>query len=71
MAAVARQLGSFSPMSLYRYVYSKDGLVDLMLDAVSGQVVMPGAPAGDWRGDLHAVAAGTWPRSSAICGPPS
>jgi AcrR family transcriptional regulator len=60
MAAVARQLGSFSPMSLYRYVYSKDGLVDLMLDAVSGQVVMPGAPGGDWRGDLHAVAAGTW-----------
>jgi hypothetical protein len=60
MAAVARQLGSFSPMSLYRYVYSKDGLVDLMLDAVSGQVVMPGAPAGDWRGDLHAVAPGTW-----------
>jgi len=60
MSAVARQLGSFSPMSLYRYVHSKDGLVDLMLDAVNGQVVMDGPVAGDWRGDLYAIAARTW-----------
>ena len=31
MRAVATALGSSTPMSLYRYVHSKDGLVDLML----------------------------------------
>ncbi len=34
MQAVAHALGNFTPMALYRYVYSKEGLVDLMLDAV-------------------------------------
>ena len=35
MKAVAARLGPYSPMALYRYVYSKDGLVDLMLDAAT------------------------------------
>ncbi|MEU8269307.1 TetR family transcriptional regulator [Sphaerisporangium sp. NPDC049002] len=31
MKAVAARLGPYSPMALYRYVHSKEGLVDLML----------------------------------------
>ena len=60
MAAVARRLGPFTPMALYRYVRNKDGLVDLMLDAVNGEVELPSAPSGDWRADLRALATRTW-----------
>ena len=53
MAAVAGRLGSYSAMALYRYVLSKDGLIDLMLDHAVGrgraseraQPVLAGRPA--------------------------
>jgi AcrR family transcriptional regulator len=60
MTAVARRLGPYTPMALYRYVHSKDGLIDLMLDAVTAEVPVPAEPSGDWRQDLHALATGTW-----------
>jgi AcrR family transcriptional regulator len=60
MRRVAADLGSSTPMSLYRYVGSKDGLVDLMLDAVYGEVALPPAPGGDWRADLEALTQRTW-----------
>ncbi|MBO0686166.1 MAG: TetR/AcrR family transcriptional regulator C-terminal domain-containing protein [Candidatus Dormibacteraeota bacterium] len=60
MAAVARRLGPYTPMALYRYVFSKDGLVDLMLDAATAEVVLPPRPSGDWRADLWAQATSTW-----------
>ena len=60
MRRVAAELGSSTPMSLYRYVGSKDGLVDLMLDAVYGEVELPDGPSGDWRADLETVARRTW-----------
>ena len=41
MKAVAARLGPYSAMALYRYVYSKDGLVDLMLDAATAEVPVP------------------------------
>ncbi len=59
MKAVAGRLGPYTPMALYRYVHSKDGLVDLMLDAAIGMVPVPDAPGSDWRGDLRTVAVGT------------
>ncbi|MGI5240310.1 TetR/AcrR family transcriptional regulator C-terminal domain-containing protein [Dactylosporangium sp. CA-139066] len=59
MKAVAARLGSYSPMALYRYVHSKDGLVDLMLDAVTAEVPIPSGPGPDWRADLRVLAAGT------------
>lgn len=59
MAAVARRLGPYSPMALYRYVGSRDGLIDLMLDASAGEVSVPSAPGGDWREDLRRLAAET------------
>jgi len=60
MRAVAKELGASTPMSLYRYVHSKDGLVDLMLDLANGEVPTPAAPGGDWRGELTTVAVDTW-----------
>jgi AcrR family transcriptional regulator len=59
MKAVAGRLGPFTPMALYRYVQSKDGLLDLMLDAAIGTVPLPDRPGPDWRADLRAVATRT------------
>jgi AcrR family transcriptional regulator len=60
MRRVAAELGSPTPMSLYRYVGSKDGLVDLMLDAVYGEIEVPAHPSGDWRTDLESLSRRTW-----------
>ena len=60
MRRVATELGSSTPMSLYRYVGSKDGLVDLMIDAVYGEVGLPERPSGDWRADLEPLTRRTW-----------
>ncbi|HEX4225782.1 MAG TPA: TetR/AcrR family transcriptional regulator [Pseudonocardiaceae bacterium] len=60
MRAVADALGGVTPMSLYRYVLNKDGLVDLMLDAVSAEVEVPAQPSSDWRADLRGAAASLW-----------
>ena len=59
MKAVAGRLGPYTPMALYRYVQSKDGLVDLMLDSAIRTVPVPERPGLHWRADLRAVAAGT------------
>jgi AcrR family transcriptional regulator len=60
MRAVADALGGVTPMSLYRYVLNKDGLVDLMLDAVSAEVDVPAEPGADWQADLRGVASSMW-----------
>ncbi|WP_328539014.1 TetR/AcrR family transcriptional regulator [Streptomyces sp. NBC_00344] len=60
MAAVAKRLGPFTPMALYRHVLSKDGLIDLMLDSVTAEIPLPDEPGGDWRADLRAVATESW-----------
>ena len=59
MHAVAGRLGSYTAMALYRYVYSKDGLVDLMLDAATAEVEVPAGPRPDWRADLRDLAVRT------------
>jgi AcrR family transcriptional regulator len=59
MKAVAARLGPYTPMALYRYVHSKDGLVDLMLDTVMGTVAVPDRPGPHWRDDLHTLATRT------------
>jgi len=59
MKAVAGRLGPYSAMALYRYVHSKDGLVDLMLDAATAEVPVPGRPGPSWRADLEALAGQT------------
>ncbi|MEV6875029.1 TetR/AcrR family transcriptional regulator C-terminal domain-containing protein [Amycolatopsis sp. NPDC051128] len=56
MRRVATDLGS-GTASLYRYVASRDELVDLMIDEVTGAEDTGGAGlTGDWRADLAAVA---------------
>ncbi|MFE3544307.1 TetR/AcrR family transcriptional regulator [Nocardia sp. NPDC059177] len=51
MGRVAKQLG-FTAMSLYRYVDSKNTLIDLLMDRVVGEppVIAPGTP---WRAGLE------------------
>jgi len=41
-----------STMSLYRHVGNKDDLVELMYDAVLGELTLPTAPTGNWRADV-------------------
>jgi AcrR family transcriptional regulator len=59
MKAVAARLGPYTAMALYRYVYNKDGLVDLMLDAATAEIPLPAQPGPDWRADLRGLAAQT------------
>ncbi|WP_219417847.1 TetR/AcrR family transcriptional regulator C-terminal domain-containing protein [Pseudonocardia nigra] len=58
MRAVAARVGARTPMSLYRYVGNKDGLVDLMLDEVYGEIVVP--EPGDWRACLRELGSSGW-----------
>ena len=60
MKAVAARLGPYTAMALYRYVYNKDGLVDLMLDAATAEIPrLAGKPGPDWRADLLELAGQT------------
>lgn len=55
MRRVATELGC-GTMSLYRYVPSRDGLLDLMVDAAISELDVPERPSGDWRADLTLLA---------------
>jgi AcrR family transcriptional regulator len=55
MRKVAARLGS-GTMSLYRYVSSKDDLIDLMVDEVMGEEDLPDEPSGGWRSELARLA---------------
>ncbi|MBE1488156.1 TetR/AcrR family transcriptional regulator [Plantactinospora soyae] len=54
MRRVAAALGT-GAASLYRYVATRDDLLDLMTDSVAGEYDLP-APSGDWQADLLAIA---------------
>jgi AcrR family transcriptional regulator len=54
MRAVARQLGS-GVMSLYRHVADRDALLDLVVEAMAGEIAMTPL-TGDWRADAVALA---------------
>jgi AcrR family transcriptional regulator len=54
MRRIARVLRA-GTMSLYWHVANKEQLLDLMLDALIGEVEVP-EPSGDWRADLRAQA---------------
>ncbi|HEY0717972.1 MAG TPA: TetR/AcrR family transcriptional regulator, partial [Streptosporangiaceae bacterium] len=60
MRRIAREL-SAGAMSLYWHVSSKQELLDLMLDAIQGEMAVP-VPTGDLRADLRAMAYG-WRQS--------
>jgi AcrR family transcriptional regulator len=57
MRRIAAEIGA-GAMSLYRYVPSRDNLVELMADRVMGEIDVTGMPSGDWRADLTRYADG-------------
>jgi AcrR family transcriptional regulator len=54
MRRIAQLLRS-GTMSLYWHVANKEHLLDLMLDTLTGELIIPGPP-GDWRSFLQATA---------------
>ena len=46
-------------MRLYGYISTKEELLDLMVDAVHGEMLRRGPPPGDWREALRAMAQAT------------
>ncbi|SDS08120.1 TetR/AcrR family transcriptional regulator [Microlunatus soli] len=54
MRAVAEALGS-KPASLYRYIRTRDELIELMVDRVNGEILRP-ADGDGWRTELLALA---------------
>ncbi|MGA8116567.1 MAG: TetR/AcrR family transcriptional regulator [Actinocatenispora sp.] len=58
MRALATRLGVRSPMALYRYVGSKDGLSDLMVDEIYGQIEVPRGEG--WRTALRGLGRTGW-----------
>lgn len=59
MRRVAGEVGSSTPMSLYRYVGGKDGITDLMLDQVFREIDLPDQPPTDWREAMRLLASHT------------
>ncbi|WP_084549952.1 TetR/AcrR family transcriptional regulator [Actinomadura rifamycini] len=57
MRRIAAEIGA-GAMSLYRYVPSRDDLVELMADRLQGEIDLEGVPSGDWRADLARYAGG-------------
>ncbi len=55
MRKVASRLGA-GTMSLYRYVATKQDVLDLMVDAVIGEVDQPGRESGNWNLELAHIA---------------
>src|SRR3954447_7204088 len=55
MRRIALALG-VGTMSLYHHVADKEELLELMADAISGELLVPGGVLGDWREALRAIA---------------
>lgn len=58
MRSLANALGT-GPMTMYNYVTGKEGLEELVVAAVVGEITVP-PPGRDWRHDVHAVATEMW-----------
>jgi AcrR family transcriptional regulator len=58
MRRIAADLGT-GAMSLYRYVPSRDDLIELMVDHALLEMDVPERPTGDWRADLTLIAENT------------
>jgi AcrR family transcriptional regulator len=57
MRRIAAEIGA-GAMSLYRYVPSRDDLIELVADRLQGEIDVEGMPSGDWRADLTRYANG-------------
>jgi AcrR family transcriptional regulator len=56
MRRLAAELG-VTAMSVYWYVDTKDDLLELALDSVTGEIALPDENEGDWRSRLRQLAA--------------
>jgi AcrR family transcriptional regulator len=54
MRRIARELNS-GTMSLYWHIASKEELLDLMIDSIQGELLVP-EPSGNWREDMRTIA---------------
>src|SRR6478735_6715768 len=52
---VAAKLNA-GPMRLYTYTSTKGGLLELMVDAIYGEIASKGLEQGDWRKTLRSIA---------------
>ncbi|MEU3269801.1 TetR/AcrR family transcriptional regulator [Saccharomonospora sp. NPDC006951] len=59
MQRLASTLG-YTTMSLYRYVPSKDALIEVMTDTAVGKPAPYAGSPDDWRGELEAWTQGIW-----------
>ena len=59
MSRIARSVGS-GVMTLYRYIPGKEELVDLMVEAVLGEIGYPDPPPEGWRARLEVSARREW-----------
>jgi AcrR family transcriptional regulator len=59
MRALAAALGT-GPMTLYNHVADRADLEVLVVEAVLGEARWPVRRAGDWRGDVRAIATAMW-----------
>ncbi|MCG5211931.1 TetR/AcrR family transcriptional regulator [Streptosporangium sp. KLBMP 9127] len=57
MRRLAERL-STAAATLYLHVETKDDVLDLALDAIFSETVIPQTPAGDWRADVTALITG-------------
>jgi AcrR family transcriptional regulator len=57
MRGLAARLGT-GTTTLYRYVTGKEELLELMVDAVNGELAIPASPSDDWRADMLTIARG-------------
>ncbi|MFI6520121.1 TetR/AcrR family transcriptional regulator [Spirillospora sp. NPDC050679] len=59
MRSLAARLGT-GPMTIYNYVEGREGLEELVTEAVMAEAAWEADPSHDWRRRVHAVAEGMW-----------
>lgn len=59
MRRVAAELGA-GTMTLYSYVQRKEDLLELMVDELARELLVPGQPPEDWRAALRTIARRTY-----------
>lgn len=59
MRSLAAALGT-GPMTIYNYVDGREGLEQLVTEAVMAEASWDAAPSGDWGDEVLAVAEGMW-----------
>lgn len=55
MRQIAAKIGA-GAMTLYHYIGSREDLIELMVDMVTGEMNLPDPPSGDWRAQITHVA---------------